>query len=165
MVRGWIDSPLRSELEGGAGGGVRSEVPFLVELGGSVLRGKIDLLAEPSREAPTVVDFKTDRLDGGEPAEYAGRYALQRDLYAVATQEATGAESVRVAYVFLERPEEPVTEELDRAAIDRARAELEEIVAELAANRFAVTDEPDWPLCNDCPARRRLCPSPAPPPG
>ena len=164
LVRGWLGSPLRSELEG-PGTDVRSEVPFLVELGGSVLRGKIDLLAEAGGGVPTVVDFKTDRLGQTDPSEHAGGYALQRDLYAVATQEATGAESVQVAYVFLERPKDPVVEELDRAAIESARTGLEGIVAELASNRFAVTSTPDWPLCNDCPARRRLCPSPAEPPG
>jgi ATP-dependent exoDNAse (exonuclease V) beta subunit len=163
LVHGWIESPLRSELSGG-GFGVRSEVPFVLELSGSVLRGKIDLLAEPPRGTPTVVDFKTDRLDGGEPAEHAARYSLQRDLYAVATQQATGAASVRVAYVFLERPGDPVTEQLGSEAIETARTGLGAIVEELGANRFEVTSTPDWPLCHDCPARRRLCPSPAAPP-
>jgi ATP-dependent helicase/nuclease subunit A len=163
LVGGWIDSPLRAELSAGRSR-PRSEVPFLIEIGGSVVRGSLDLLAQPDAEAPTVVDYKTDRLDKAAPAEQAGDYELQRDLYAVAAAEATGAERVRVVYVFLERPDEPVITELDGAAIAAARASLESAVASLAAGRFKVTSNPDWELCRDCPARRRLCSAPAAPP-
>jgi len=86
---------------------------------------------------------------------------VQRDLYALAVVEATGAENVRVAYVFLERPDEPAIEELDRERIAAARGGLEAVIEEIAAGRFEVTEEPDWPLCHDCPARRRLCSGPA----
>jgi len=164
LVRGWIESPLRAELAG-AGVRLRSEVPFLAELGGSVVRGKLDLLAEPLGEPPTVVDYKTDRLDGADPVQHATRYEMQRDLYALAAAQATNAERVRVIYVFLERPDQPVVEELDATAIAAARTAMEATVAELTAGRFEVTSTPDWPLCHDCPARRRLCSSPAPPPG
>jgi ATP-dependent helicase/nuclease subunit A len=164
LVRGWIESPLRDEL-GAADVRLRSEVPFLVELGGSVLRGKLDLLAEPSAGVPTVVDYKTDRLDGSEPAEHAGRYQVQRDLYAIAAAQAIGADAVRVVYVFLERPDAPVIEELDEAGIAAARERLEDTLAELAHGRFEVTEAATWDLCRDCPARRRLCSAPASPPG
>jgi ATP-dependent helicase/nuclease subunit A len=164
LVGGWIGSPLRAELARPPLR-LRAEVPLLVEIGGSVVRGKVDLLAESPQGPPTVVDFKTDRLDGAPPDEQANRYSLQRDLYALATSEATGAPSVRVAYVFLERPSEPVVQELDTAAIESARTRLEGIVADLASGRFEVTATPDWELCHDCPARRRLCSAPASPPG
>jgi ATP-dependent exoDNAse (exonuclease V) beta subunit len=163
LVHGWLESPLRIEL-GGAKARLRSEVPFLVELGGSVLRGKLDLLVEPSGAPPTVVDYKTDRLDGTDPTEHAAGYETQRDLYALAAAQATGAERVRVVYVFLERPGEPVVAELDGTAIAAARERLESTVAELTAGRFEVTGTPDWGLCHDCPARRRLCSAPASPP-
>jgi ATP-dependent helicase/nuclease subunit A len=163
MVRGWIDSPLRAAL-GGRGTRVRAEVPLLLELGGSIMRGKIDILGEPIDGPPTVIDFKTDGLNDDDPVEHAERYAVQRDLYAVATAAATGAETVRVAYVFLERPAEPVILELGPEEIKAARANLETTVAGLAAGSFEVTGEPDWPLCHDCPARARLCPTPAAPP-
>ena len=163
LLRGWIDSPFRAELIG-AGSRAGSEAPFKIELAGTLVRGTLDLLVQPRGAPPTVVDYKTDRLDGAAPASQADRYSLQRDLYAVAVQRATGAERVRVAYVFLERPDEPVAEELDREAIDAAGERLEAIVTELAAGRFEVTETPDWGLCHDCPARRRLCSAPAPPP-
>jgi ATP-dependent helicase/nuclease subunit A len=164
MVRGWLDSPLRAELAT-RGTKTKAEVRFLIELGGSHVRGTLDLLAEPRDGQATVVDFKTDRLEGADPEEHAQRYEIQRDLYALATVSATEAESVRVAYVYLERPDQPVTYELDRAATEKARADLERTVAEIAAGRFEVTSTPDWPLCRDCPARQRLCSAPASPPG
>ena len=49
---------------------VRPEVPFLLELGGTVVRGKVDLLAE-TPEGPLVVDYKTDALGGADPVELA----------------------------------------------------------------------------------------------
>jgi ATP-dependent exoDNAse (exonuclease V) beta subunit len=163
LVRGWLESPLWAELTAEPGR-LRSEVRFLLELAGSVVRGTIDLLAEPPSGAPTVVDYKTDRLNGSEPAAQAGRYTVQRDLYAIAAAKTTGAERVRVAYVFLEHPAEPVIEELDATAIAAARESLESTIAELAAGRFEVTDAATWDLCHDCPARERLCSAPAEPP-
>jgi PD-(D/E)XK nuclease superfamily len=164
MVRGWLESPLRAELSE-RGTTLRAEVPLLVELGGSIMRGKIDLLGKPIEGPPAVVDFKTDHLNGDDPADRAERYAMQRDLYAVATAAASGVETVRVAYVFLERPAEPVIQELGPEEIEAARADLEATIGQLAAGSFEVTGTPTWDLCHDCPARARLCPSPAPPPG
>jgi ATP-dependent helicase/nuclease subunit A len=164
QVGGWLESDLCAELRGSRR--VRPEVPFLLELAGAQVRGSIDLFAEPDTGPPTLVDFKTDRLEGGDPTGIADRYEVQQLLYAVAASEATGAASVRIAWVFLERPEAPVLAGLEEAAIAEARARLEEMVAQIAAGQFEVTDSPDWPLCRDCPARRRLCSRPAaPPPG
>ena len=53
------------------------------------------------------------------------RYGIQRDIYALAVSEATGSTEVEVAYVFLERPEEPVTETLDGDEIAAGRERLE----------------------------------------
>ncbi len=159
-VRGWTESELCAEL-GATGTRVRPELPILLELGGAIIRGSIDLMAEPESGPPTVIDYKTDRLGDSSPAERAAGYEIQRLLYALAAAEATGAESVRVGYVFLERPAEPVLSELGPAELAEARATLEERVAGIAAGHFEVTAEPDWPLCHDCPARRRLCSGPA----
>ena len=163
FVRGWIESELRAELAA-AGTRTLSEVPFKIELGGSLVRGTLDLLARPREGTPTVVDYKTDRLESGSAAEAATGYSIQRDVYAVATQRATGAEGVRVAYVFLERPGEPVVEELGPEMIEAATARLESVIAEISAGSFEVTASPTWELCRDCPARRRLCSNPAAPP-
>ena len=50
----------------------RAEVPLLIEVADTVLRGSIDLLVERGREPPLIVDYKTDRVDGEETAELRG---------------------------------------------------------------------------------------------
>ena len=75
-VGGWLGSELCAEIRDA--GRVRPEVPFLIELAGGLVRGSIDLLAEPDGAPPTLVDFKTDRLEGADPIELAARYEVQR---------------------------------------------------------------------------------------
>ena len=99
-------------------------MPILLEVAGTVLRGSIDLLVE-DEGAPLIVDFKTDRLGAHTPGELHERYGIQRDIYALAVGEATGAVEVEVAYVFLERPDQPVLETLGPAEIAAGRERLE----------------------------------------
>ncbi len=103
----------------------RAEVPFLLALPDTVMRGSIDLLIETAGRPPLVIDYKTDRLGAVTPAERVQRYETQRDTYALAVSEARGADQVEVAYVFLERTDEPLVETLDRAAIEAGRQRLE----------------------------------------
>jgi ATP-dependent helicase/nuclease subunit A len=160
LVRGWLESPLRRRLEGGA---VRlhPETPFMLALGGTVIRGKIDLLTETEDSGLLVVDYKTDALGGSDPADHAGRYATQRGIYALAAREALGGAgngaAVRTAYCFLERPDEPVEHSFDGDGLDAVRSELERLVDGVRAGRFEVTAEPHRALCVDCPARVGLC--------
>jgi ATP-dependent exoDNAse (exonuclease V) beta subunit len=100
-------------------------VPILLEVAGTVLRGSIDLLVEAGERPPLIVDFKTDRLAGHAPRDLYERYGIQRDIYALAVGEATGTAEVEVAYVFLERPEEPVIERLGAGEMGAGRARLE----------------------------------------
>jgi ATP-dependent exoDNAse (exonuclease V) beta subunit len=161
-IRAWLGSPLRAERIAGAAR-VRAEVPILLGVGDTVLRGSIDLLVERDAAPPLVVDYKTDRLDGSTPQEHARRYATQRAIYALATAEALGAELVEVAYVFLERPQEPVLSMLDPDERDRGRADLEAAIVRIHSGEFPVAppERRDWPLCNGCPALGNLCSGPA----
>ena len=54
LLENWLGSELRAELES-EGARPRPEVPFVVELGGAIVRGKIDLLCErlPGRSCST----------------------------------------------------------------------------------------------------------------
>jgi ATP-dependent helicase/nuclease subunit A len=129
-VRQWLASPLLAQITAEATR-VRAEVPLLLGVGGTVLRGSIDLLVEREGAPPLVVDYKTDRLDGAAPAERAAHYEVQRSIYALAVAEALGAEEVEVAYVFLERPDEPATSVLAPTEMANARAELETVIAQI----------------------------------
>jgi CRISPR/Cas system-associated exonuclease Cas4 (RecB family) len=134
----------------------------LLGIGGTVLRGSIDLLVEREGMAPLVIDYKTDRLDDGDPGERAGNYEIQRSIYALAVAEALGVSEVEVAYVFLERPDEPAIAKLDSAAMAAARERLEETIGRIGGGEFPVAapEARDWSLCRGCPALRGLCSGP-----
>jgi ATP-dependent helicase/nuclease subunit A len=151
-VRAFLDSPLRAELEDGS---ASAEVPFVLSVAGTLVRGSIDLLFERADGSALVVDYKTDRIEGRDPEQAAGRYGVQRDLYALAAA-ARGA-PVETAYVFLERPDAPVREAFDESGLDRARGRIEALLARLSEGSFEVTRHPHRALCHDCPARERLC--------
>ncbi len=152
VVSGWLESPLCQEL-GASGVELRPEEPFLLQVEGAVIRGSIDLLARDPDRPALVIDYKTDRLDR-DPAELIDRYAVQRDIYALA---ASGGGPVRTAYVFLERPLQPVEMEFRAPDLERARDHLIELLEGIAVGRFEVTRRPHRALCADCPARERLC--------
>ncbi|HWO84389.1 MAG TPA: UvrD-helicase domain-containing protein [Solirubrobacterales bacterium] len=160
-VRQWLDAPLRKEVAAQATR-VRAEVPLLLGVGDTVLRGSIDLLVEREGAPPLVLDYKTDRLGGATPAERAAHYEVQRSIYALAVAEALGASEVEVAYLFLERPDEPALTTLGVAEMATARQGLEEAIAQISRGEFPVAppEERDWSLCRGCPALRGLCRGP-----
>jgi ATP-dependent helicase/nuclease subunit A len=104
----------------------RAEVPLLIEVADTILRGSIDLLVEQQGQPPLIVDYKTDRVDSDTPPqELVAHYETQQRIYALAVAEARGVEEVELAYVFLERPEEPVIARWGPAEIAAARRRLE----------------------------------------
>jgi ATP-dependent exoDNAse (exonuclease V) beta subunit len=160
-VRAWIASPLRGRIAAEARR-TRAEVPLLLGVGDTVLRGSIDLLVEREGAPPLVIDYKTDRLGDSTPAERAAHYGVQRSIYALAVAEALGVDEVEVAYVFLERPDEPAASVLGPAEMAAAQAKLEETIARISRGEFPVApqEERDWSLCRGCPALRGLCSGP-----
>jgi ATP-dependent exoDNAse (exonuclease V) beta subunit len=153
MVQGFLDSPLLDEL--GSAAALYPELPFAFHLGGLVVRGEIDLLADLGEEV-VVIDYKSDALNGEDPATHMGRYEIQRKIYALAALRRHGR-PVRVAYAFLDSPGALVEERYEPADVDRLTAELEASAEGILAGRFEVTGEPNLALCFDCPARKRLC--------
>lgn len=156
-VRDWLGSPLRAEIA--AASRVRAEVPILLGAGGTVLRGSIDLLVERDGAPPLVVDYKTDRLRGEDPAARAAHYEVQRSIYALAAAESLGASEVEVAYVFLERADSPVRTVLTAVDMDAGRARINAAIAAISAGDFSPAPESEriWDLCRGCPALGRLC--------
>jgi ATP-dependent helicase/nuclease subunit A len=126
--RAWLDSAFFAARVRDAARS-RAEVPLLVEVAGTVLRGSIDLLVEEDGTPPLIVDYKTDRVDGREPAELAARYEIQQAIYALAVAEARGAEEIELAYVFLERPEQPIVARWGPEEIEAGRSRIEAEIA------------------------------------
>ena len=152
LVEGFRASALCASL---AGASLSPEAPFAFRAGGLLVRGEIDLLAELDGEV-LVLDYKSDRLEGAEPAALMERYDVQRRIYALAALRAH-RRPVRVAYVFLERPDAPVEERFEPADTAALAEELGALCGRIERREFAVTDAPRAELCFDCPARRRLC--------
>jgi ATP-dependent exoDNAse (exonuclease V) beta subunit len=152
LISGFLDSPLAAELKRAS---VKAEAPFVLELDGTLIRGSIDLLVERGDGSALVLDYKTDRLDGRDPAEAAEGYRVQRDLYALAAS--ARAAGIETAYVFLEQPGAPVRAAFGEQQLEEARARVSALLAELRSGSFEVTRHPHKRLCLDCPARERLC--------
>ena len=152
LTGAFLGSGIREEIGDGR---VSAEVPFVLSVGGTLVRGSIDLLVERTDGSVLVVDYKTDRLNGREPAEIVSRYSVQRDLYALAA--AARGMPLETAYVFLERPDSPVRQGFGDTELGAARERVEALLERLAAGRFDVTHHPHRSLCLDCPARERLC--------
>jgi ATP-dependent exoDNAse (exonuclease V) beta subunit len=157
LVAAFIGSALMRRLD--AAQRVRREAAFAFALepagGGALINGFVDVYAEEADGGVLIVDYKSDRLGGAEPAELVERdYAVQRTVYALAALRA-GAPHVEVAYCFLERPLEPVT------AIYREPSPLQEHLVTLARGvldgEYPVTERPHPDICGDCPGRRSLC--------
>jgi len=142
-VRAWLASPFFDERIRGAAS-TRAEVPLLVQIAGTVLRGSIDLLVEDPGRPPLIVDYKTDRVDATPVAELAARYEIQQSIYALAVAEARQAPEVELAYVFLERPGEPVTLKWGQAEIECARERLEEAIARVNDDRHPLPVGEDY---------------------
>ncbi|HET7573480.1 MAG TPA: UvrD-helicase domain-containing protein [Solirubrobacterales bacterium] len=161
-VRGWLGSSLLADRVRATGATVRAESPLLLGIAGTVLRGSIDLLVERDGSPPLVIDYKTDRLGGADPAEHVDRYATQRDIYALAVAESRGAEKVEVAYVFLERPDDPVATTVGPTEMEAGRARLTAAIERIERGDFppASPDRRNWDLCRGCPALGRTCQGP-----
>ncbi len=133
-----------------------AEVPFVLSVAGTLVRGSIDLLVERPDGSVLVVDYKTDRLGDRDPEEVVSRYSVQRDLYALAAA-ARGERRWRPPTSSSSGP----THRSGRASEAPSSRPLEagsrRLLERLAAGRFEVTEHPHRELCLDCPARERLC--------
>ena len=135
----------------------RAEVPFVLGLGGTVVRGKIDLLVDGER------DPHRRRLQDRRPrrplaGRGAARYAAQRQVYASrsAARPARGRSTSSSR-----RPTSRRSSVFDADGLRAAREHLSELIGRMRGGEFEVTDAPYAALCFGCPAAARLCPRPA----
>ena len=135
-----------------------AEMPFVLSIGETIVNGSIDLVAStPDGGAIELIDYKTNSLRGKTPVEAMRSYLTQRDIYALAVSELGSPVTAR--YVFLEDPDQPVSELYDPEGLDCARKRVAGLLTRISSAEFAVTEHPHRALCHDCPAFR-LCPHP-----
>jgi ATP-dependent helicase/nuclease subunit A len=104
-----------------------------------------------------VVDYKSNPLEGREPAELTDeQYSTQRIVYALAALRA-GAPRVEVVHCYLEQPDRPTSVTYEAADAGRLEAELLELARGVVEGRFEPTSEPHAELCATCPGRAALC--------
>lgn len=154
-IDGLLASPLLQELA--TAEKIRREYPFVFALPDTTLiEGIFDLLAIET-DRLRVVDYKTDRLAGSDPAAFVSeRYSVQRDLYALAALK-TGVSEVEVTYCFAEVPDSPVMEMFSVDRIGQLEQDLIELVTRLGQSSFPVTETPSRGVCGGCPGRGTLC--------
>ena len=136
--------------------GVRREQPFAFLLAETMITGTLDVIAaEPAGKL--VVDYKTDRLDGADPAGVVEReYRAQRLIYALAALR-SGAARVEVAHVFLEMPDSPLSATYESQDAADLELELTAVAAGVLNEEFRVTEIPHRDICKGCPAEGGLC--------
>jgi ATP-dependent helicase/nuclease subunit A len=155
LVSAYCDSELARHLASLPA--VTTERPFTFEHDGVLLHGRLDVLNLENGRA-LVVDYKSNVLDGAEPAEVVDAdYSLQRLVYALACFRA-GADEVEVVYQFLERPDAVVTASFGREEVPRLEVELSEAIARIQAGDFRPT--PSEFACAGCPALDVVCAGP-----
>jgi ATP-dependent helicase/nuclease subunit A len=160
-IRGFVSAYCGSELAARIAGldGAAAEPPFAFEHDGVLLHGRLDVLVRDSGSRRLLVlDYKTNSLEEGTPAEIVeSDYRLQRLVYALACFR-TGAEEVEVVYQFLERPDDLVTVCYKVEEVPALEAELSQAIAQIQAGEFKPT--PSEFVCADCPALDLVCAGP-----
>ena len=142
---------------------VRTELPFAFTLspegagGRSLLvNGVLDVHAA-EEDRLLVVDYKSDALEGRDPAELtSSSYSTQRLVYGLAGLR-SGVSVVEVAHCYLERPGEPASVVYEAGDEARLEAELLELARGVVEGHFFPAENPHRELCGDCPGRAKLC--------
>jgi CRISPR/Cas system-associated exonuclease Cas4 (RecB family) len=155
LVSAYCDSELGRRVA--ALPGARKEQHFSFEHDGVLLHGFLDVFHLRDGRA-LVVDYKTNVLGELSPEEVVeSDYRLQRLVYALASFRA-GAESVEVAYQFLERPDAVVSTTFTREQLPQLEAELSAAIDRINAGEFRPT--PSEFTCSGCPALDLVCAGP-----
>ncbi len=151
MIGSFLESDLGRRVASNPGA-CSAEVPIVLGIGGLTIRGFVDLLVDEDGEL-TIVDYKTNRLDGRAPEEAMDGYELQRDLYALAVARARGVDSITASFVFLEAADRPVEKVYDRDALAEVERRLiREVVEPVTGARYFGGEGPGPGPCGECEA-------------
>jgi ATP-dependent exoDNAse (exonuclease V) beta subunit len=155
LVAAFAGSELCARL--GRATDARREERFTFLLGGVLVTGAFDVLAREPGSRLLVVDYKSDRLGGADPASVVrASYLNQRLIYALAGLR-SGADEVEVAHVFLEAPDRVVSASFGQGEALELERQLAALAEGAVAGRFVVTDAPQRSVCAGCPAEGGLC--------
>ena len=155
FVRSYTGSALAARIAGLQG--VRPERPFAFELDGVLVNGRLDVLWLEGEEA-LVLDYKTNALNGRDPAEIVEEeYLTQQVVYAIACLRA-GRSEVEVVYHFLEEPDAVVSRVFTHEDAERLEEGLSASIARIRAGEFRAT--PSAFACSGCPALDVVCAGP-----
>jgi ATP-dependent helicase/nuclease subunit A len=146
----------RSELGQRAAASPRAarEWAFIAEIGGTILRGTIDLWFENNGEIH-LVDYKTDDVTSAAAPIRALDYAPQLALYGLALERGLGKRP-KVASLHFLRPDAVVGIPLDDNAIANARALVGQLRQAQNELRF---DLNEGGHCRSCQFYRSMCPA------
>jgi len=134
-----------------------AERAFAFEHDGVLLHGRLDVLSRDGEKA-LVVDYKSNALDGVDPADVVdAEYRLQRLVYALCCLR-DGADEVEVVYQFLERPDDVVTATFTAGDVSTLEADLSGAIARIRSGEFHPT--PSEFACAGCPALDLVCAGP-----
>jgi DNA helicase-2/ATP-dependent DNA helicase PcrA len=139
---------------------VRVEAPFVLAVGGHLVRGRVDAVYERDGRLE-LVDFKTGRVaDDGDRAA-----ATQLDLYGLAAVDTWAADpaTLRTTYCYLRTDGPPtlVSSDWDATTLADVRGRLAVTLDDLAATRFGATPGRWCRGCDFlsfCPEGRSLTP-------
>lgn len=146
MVSGFVASGLGQRVSRAR---VDVELPLLIEIDGVMVRGFADLLVD-FPEAPLILDYKSNQLEGTSINLLMEKYDLQRNLYALAVSQALGVEQVETAFVFLRDPENPVIDRFDSARLRTAREVVSGLVGAIARGEYLGGQGAERQPCGDC---------------
>jgi ATP-dependent helicase/nuclease subunit A len=155
LLEAFAGSALRERL--GRATRVRREQRFSFLHRRLLITGMLDVMANEPGNRTLIVDYKTDRLAGVDPASVVSHeYGTQQLIYALAALRA-GAAEVEVVHVFLETPEAPIVARFTPDQAPSLESRLDSLTQGLLIEQFAVTDSPHRGICHGCPAEGGLC--------
>jgi ATP-dependent helicase/nuclease subunit A len=153
LVMRTVSAPLWRDIEGGTS--VKTEFTISAPLGVDYIMGTIDRIYRDAEGVLSVLDYKTDAVEGDLLQEKARAYLPQVQFYALLASRYYEASPVRTILFFTSRPMDPVLRLYSRSDLEEFESEISRIVAEIKAGRFPAPPQ----QCRVCPFPPGSCPS------
>ena len=133
---------LRSELAKPMGTALRSEQSFQIDVGGAVVKGRMDRIDMLDGNAVAIIDYKT----GNPQSQKEANDSLQLSIYALAARR-MGMESAKLVLVNLQNTTAIMTERSAEALVE-TETKIVEVAEKIARGEF--DPKPNF-FCDRCP--------------